>query len=858
MTSLLDDQKDQIIEVLSGETRSLTITTIAQKTGIDRHAVARHLDMLEVLGKVRKIEKGTAKKYVLVTSLPISGLIDISSDLILIFNTHLTIQYTNASALKYLSTTLHAVVGKRLDHLNLPLLSSPDIITALTRFKFEKPSKVILQDSAGIWFEITIIGFSLLQAPNQIALICTDISDKKRSEEELRIAQEKYSIAFKSSPDAVMISDLETGEIIEANESACKMLEYTPVDLIGNTKIGLSIIESETDRELIIHNTSTHTTDNRTELIMRRRSGEKFDASTSANIIKMGGKKYLLTITRDISERKKSEEKIRKSEELYRLLADNTNDVIWIMDIASGQFTYVSPSVERLRGFTPEEVVSQNIREVMTDESYARIVQGLPHYLKLVKEGTATPYHVSRVDQPHRNGSIIPTEVVTTFLKEPDGRIIRVLGVSRNITERLQTEEKLRRSEHHYRLLAESIKDVVWILDPETLFFKYISPSITSLIGITPEELQKVPVEEIVSPALSGRIKNACQERSTQYVITNDQFHYYTDEIELLIQGRSTWTEVISRFSTNEETGDLEIIGVARDITDKKRAHRDLAESESKYRLISEHVKDVVWILDPSTERFIYVSPSVLKVRGFYAHEVIGKNLSEVISSKSYLKFSYRLRERIQKFEAGDDSVLHEITEIEQIHREGHEIVTEMITTLVSGSDRKIIHIIGVSREITKQKRDEEALQKSEAMFRSIFNESPIGHILCDHYGTIMKLNNASLRIWGIHDATILEGQIIWNHILLTNEEKIDIISGKIVKGEFTISFDHLWETGLIPTNRSGTVTLDITITPLFTMNKTSVGYLIHLLDITEKIRIESELQDTYQSLQEVHRMMHP
>ena len=99
----MNDQKEQIIEVLSREKRPISISEISRKSGLNRSAVARNLDVLEILGSVRKIQMGTAKKYILVKSLPVSGLIDISSDLIVIINPNLEIQYLNNAASQFFS-----------------------------------------------------------------------------------------------------------------------------------------------------------------------------------------------------------------------------------------------------------------------------------------------------------------------------------------------------------------------------------------------------------------------------------------------------------------------------------------------------------------------------------------------------------------------------------------------------------------------------------------------------------------------------------------------------------------------------------------------------------------------------------
>ena len=148
---------------------------------------------------------------------------------------------------------------------------------------------------------------------------------------------------------------------------------------------------------------------------------------------------------RDLTDRIEGERAVRESEARYRLIAENTADVIWILDIAAGRFTYVSPSVEQLRGYSVREVLEQPVSEALTPESLDRVMSGLPALVAALEGGDESArVNVDEVDQPRRDGTVVPTEVTTTFLKAADGRVDRVLGVSRDITERRQAEAKIR------------------------------------------------------------------------------------------------------------------------------------------------------------------------------------------------------------------------------------------------------------------------------------------------------------------------------------------------------------------------------------------------------------------------------
>jgi len=224
----MKDQKEHIIKVLSLERRPISISEIAKKSGMDRHSVARNLEILEILGRVRKIQKGTAKKYFLVKSLPVSGLIDISSDLIVIINPDLEIQYLNTTALRYFSLSPSEIIGKKLSMGTLPLISHQDILQELENYSFEKVIKKIYQSEQGKWFEISILGVYLIFSPNLIAIIATDISYKVAIEEELKKSERHFRLLVETTRYTLTIADAVTLLHRYVSPSVSTVLGYSP------------------------------------------------------------------------------------------------------------------------------------------------------------------------------------------------------------------------------------------------------------------------------------------------------------------------------------------------------------------------------------------------------------------------------------------------------------------------------------------------------------------------------------------------------------------------------------------------------------------------------------------------------
>ena len=140
--------------------------------------------------------------------------------------------------------------------------------------------------------------------------------------------------------------------------------------------------------------------------------------------------------------RKRSEQALRESEFRYRLIAENTADVIWLLDLETQRLRYVSPSVRKLRGYTPEEVMAQPVAAALTPESAERMRQLFSFWIPKFLANPSVPVILTNeFDQPCKDGSIIHTEVSTNAILNENGKI-ELIGVTRNITERKRAEEE--------------------------------------------------------------------------------------------------------------------------------------------------------------------------------------------------------------------------------------------------------------------------------------------------------------------------------------------------------------------------------------------------------------------------------
>jgi len=140
----------------------------------------------------------------------------------------------------------------------------------------------------------------------------------------------------------------------------------------------------------------------------------------------------------------RSFKEIRKSEQQYRLLADNISDVIWTFDPAQSRFTYFSPSVARLLGFAPEEMLDLEMHDILTPDSYERAAKVIAGELAREKSEASDPYRsrTLELEQYRKDGTTLWSEVTASFLRDPSGKAFAILGAMRDISERKQAEQE--------------------------------------------------------------------------------------------------------------------------------------------------------------------------------------------------------------------------------------------------------------------------------------------------------------------------------------------------------------------------------------------------------------------------------
>lgn len=194
----------------------------------------------------------------------------------------------------------------------------------------------------------------------QIISLCRDISGRKQTEYALRLSEEKLSKAFQTSPDWISISTLDDGWYLDVNETYLRVTGYTRKEVVGHTSMEINLWNNPDDRkkglEIIRENGALKDF----EVEFKLKSGEIKLMLWSAEVIELEGKKFILSVCQDITDRKQAEERLRESERKYRELVENANSIIlrWSRD---GKITFMNEFGQQFFGFTEAEILGRHV-----------------------------------------------------------------------------------------------------------------------------------------------------------------------------------------------------------------------------------------------------------------------------------------------------------------------------------------------------------------------------------------------------------------------------------------------------------------------------------------------------------------
>ena len=508
---------------------------------------------------------------------------------------------------------------------------------------------------------------------------------------------------MEQSPASIVITDL-AGAIEYVNPKFTELTGYTADEVHGKNPRLLKSGEMPAEEYQRLWQTITQGREWRGQFHNRKKSGELFWEAASISPIRTadGRITHFVAVKEDITEHKKAEELLHESEARYRLVTDNIADLVCRLDPTSGRFSYVSPSVQGLFGYTPEEVLAKSVFDFLPADSRKKMTELLavriPHFLAMPSD---TSSYRDELDAIHKNGSIIAVEIISTFVRDDLGKL-SIIGVVRDITERRLAEEALRQSEERFHLLANATYEGICISENGRICD--VNDQLLKMFGCERDEMVGEDVLNFVAPDSRNTVAEA---------IRTDREDIYEHQMRRK-DGSFLYVETQAKMM---RVGNRHLrVAATRDITERKLAEKSIRENEERFRQLANSITDVFWIASSDLKKIHYVSPGYERIWGRTAESLYANPLQwiEAILPEE----QSRVNDILASLLAGESA---NGTEYRIVRPDGSVRWVLDRGFLVRDASGKVVRITGVSNDITERKRLEgEILAERERLEREV------------------------------------------------------------------------------------------------------------------------------------------
>jgi diguanylate cyclase (GGDEF)-like protein/PAS domain S-box-containing protein len=331
-----------------------------------------------------------------------------------------------------------------------------------------------------------VLSSQYIELQGERLMLCTflDTSERKRAENALRASEEKFAKAFMHTPDAVAITDRETGRFIEVNPSFERQFGWSSAEAIGRTSLELGIWADPSDRQRMLEAAQSGGLDNLEVRLFSR------DGSVTSNLlfggeIELNGSHCLVLTVRNITEQRAQEQALNESKQRLRLALESADLGTWDWHIPSSRLI-ASARAAQLQGLQAEPFEGAFLdffRHVPMEDRHSL----RQNYQQLV-EGRRTHYQVTYRVQLE-NGGLRFLESTAKLQLDDAGQPLRMVGTLVDISERVLREQRVRASEEKFAKAFHSSPDAITITERDTARYIEVNEGFTRLTGYLPEEV---------------------------------------------------------------------------------------------------------------------------------------------------------------------------------------------------------------------------------------------------------------------------------------------------------------------------------------------------------------------------------
>jgi two-component system sensor histidine kinase/response regulator len=529
-----------------------------------------------------------------------------------------------------------------------------------------------------LWQTILFFGMLILAAGAGLMLVwrqqrVTYYRAQVESAKALRASEEKFRLAFDTSPDSVAITRLSDGMFVSVNKGFEQITGYPREQVIGKSSLEINIWKDPQDRRNVVEGLRSTGEIRNYEASFLTRSGEIYGLMSAA-IIELNGEPHILNITRDITERKRAEDALRESEDKFKYVFEYSVVGKSITQFNGGM--QVNNALCNMLGYSPQEMQDKKWQEITHPDDIELTQKEIEALLSAEKESVR---FVKRFI--HKNGHIVWVDLSSTMRRDGQHKPLYLISAVIDITERKQVEERLIASEIRYRRLFEAARDGILILEAESGVVIDVNPFLIEMLGFPQEEIRGKELWEL------GFFKDIAANKANFLELQQKEYIRYEDLPLETADGRRFRVEFVSNVYQADHHKIVQCN--IRDITERKRAEQQLANyTEHLEEMVDERTRE----LRAAHEQLVRQErlATLGQLAGSIGHEL--RNPLGVISNAIYY---------LKMAQPDANNTVKEYLEIiEKETRTSDKIVTDLLDfTRIKAADRALVVVSELVRQ---------------------------------------------------------------------------------------------------------------------------------------------------------------
>ena len=538
-----------------------------------------------------------------------------------------------------------------------------------------------------------------------------------------------------------------------------------------------------------------------------REDGSRFWAHVTITAIREDGElQGFAKVTRDMTDRREREQRIREEKAFVESLLDNQRDVVYAFDV-EGELLRWNDRLQEVTGYSDDELSEMCIEDFVADHARERLSGSVE---QVVEYGERETIELPLVTA---DGTEIPYEFSGSPLTDEDGTIVGLTGIGRDVTDRKARERQLRRQRDEIEAeldeMFERVDEAFYALD-ENWEFTYVSDRAAALLERSEAEL----VGRNVWEALPESAGSTIQEQFERAAETGE-----SQSFEVFYSPLSTWFEV------NAYPSESGLSVYFRDITERKERERDL----ERYETLSETASDVIVSID--TDSVIReVNPAVREVFGYEPQDLIGESLTTLMPDRMTDDHVSSVQRHLRE---NGRHIDWDYVELPGVHADGTEVPLSISFSEYDHAGER--YFTGIIRDISERKERERELES----YQTLLQESKDVNVIVDADGTFRYLTPSVRNVFG-YDPEDLVGEVGFEYIHPDDRERAYEEFARMIdtpgyEPEIEFRFKHADGSWIVLEALARNLREDPDIG----------GIVIYTRDVTERKQRERELQES-------------